>query len=138
MCALVAPAPSRRGFTIGPNACDAAGSCARQNARNKIQFNGVGGSRTYISFTHTEQRIAQNMNIHAKIGKRGGDLITVIVTVLAAVVRTAGILNNLRPGSDLQDSGKERMITSAAVSRVGAIEIPSVPPGGRRQRGVSA
>jgi len=62
----------------------------------------------------------------------------VIVTVLAAVVSMAGILNNLRPGSDSQDSGKERMITSAAVSRVGAIEIPSVPPGGRRQRGVSA
>ena len=113
------------------------GSCARQNARIKIQFNGVGGFRAYIRFTHIEQRIAQNMNVHAQAKNRRGDLIPVIVTVIVAVVGTAGILNNLRAGNDLQDSGNARMITSAAVSRVGAIEIPSEPPAGRRQRGVS-
>jgi len=113
------------------------GSCAPQNARIKIQFNGVGGLRTYISFTHIEQRIAQNMNLHAQTKSRRGDLIPVIVTVIVAVVGTAGILNNLRPGNDSQDSGNARMITSAPVSRVGAIEIPSEPPAGRRQRRVS-
>jgi hypothetical protein len=112
------------------------GSYAPQNARAKIQFNGVGGLRTYISFTHIEQRIAQNMNAHAET-KKLGDLMPVIVTVIVAVVGTAGILNNLRPGNDLQDRGNARMITSAAVSRAGAIEIPSEPPAGRRQRGVS-
>ena len=113
------------------------GSCAPQNARIKIQFNGVGGLRTYISFTHIKQRIAQNMNVHAQTKNRRDDLIPVIVTVIVAIVGTAGILNNLRPGNDSQDSDKARMITSAAVSRVGAIEIPSEPPAGRRQRGDS-
>jgi len=112
-------------------------SCAPQNARIKIQFNGVGGLRTYISSTHIEQRIAQKMNVHAQTKNRRGDLIPVIVTVIVAVVGPAGILNNLRPGNDSQDSGNARMITSAAVSRVGAIEIPSEPPAGPRQRGVS-
>src|ERR1700752_4418358 len=85
------------------------GSRARQNTRNKLQFNGVGGSRTYIRFTHIEQRIAQNMNVHAQTRKRCGDLIPVIVTVIVAVVAMAGILNNLRPGNDSQDGGKARM-----------------------------
>ena len=110
------------------------GSCAPQNARIKLQFNGVGGFRAYISFTHIEQRIAQNMNVHTR---RRGDLVPVILTVIVAVVGTAGILKNLRPGNDLQDSGNARMITPAAVSRIGAIEIHSEPPAGRRQRGVS-
>ena len=112
------------------------GSCAPQNARIKIQFNGVGGLRTYISFTYIEQRIAQNMNVHAQTKNRRDDLIPVIVTVIVAVVGMAGILNNLRPGN-YSHSGNAGMITSAAVSRVGAIEIPSEPPAGRRQRGVS-
>ena len=109
----------------------------QHNARIKIQFNGVGGFRTYINFTHIEQRIAQNMNVHAQAKNRRGDLIPVIVAVIVAVVGTAGILNNLRAGNDSQDSGNARMITSAAVSRAGAIEIPSEPPAGRRQRGDS-
>jgi hypothetical protein len=41
------------------NAVDA-GSSAPQEARIKIQFNGVGGLRTYIGSTHIEQRIAQS------------------------------------------------------------------------------
>jgi hypothetical protein len=113
-----------------------AASYAAQSARTKIQFNGVGGLRTYITFTHIEQRIAQNMNVHAQTKNRR--LIPVIVTVIVAVVGTAGILNNLRPGNGLQDNGNARLITSATVSRVGAIEIPSEPPAGGRQRGVSS
>jgi L,D-peptidoglycan transpeptidase YkuD (ErfK/YbiS/YcfS/YnhG family) len=85
-----------------------------------------------------EQRIAQSMNIHAQTNNRRAGLVPVIVTVIVAVVGTAGIVNNLRPGNDSQDRGSARMITSAAVSRVGAIEIPSEPPAGRRQRGVSS
>jgi hypothetical protein len=114
------------------------GSCAFQNARNKIQFNGVGGLRTYISFKHIEQRIGQNMKIHAQEKDRRGDLLPVIVTVIVAVVGTAGIFNNLGPGQESQDSGNARMITAAAVSRAGAIEIPSEPLAGRTNQGVSA
>ena len=113
------------------------GTCAPQNAWTKIQFNGVGGFRTYIGFTYIGQRIVHNMNVHAQTKSRRGDLIPVIVTVIVAVVGTAGIVNNLRPGNDSQDRGSARMITSAAVSRVGGIEIPSEPPADRRQRGVS-
>ena len=92
---------------------------------------------SYISFTHIKQRIAQNMNIHGQTKNHPGDLTPVIVAVVVAVVGMAGILNNLRPGKDSQDSGNARMITSAAVSRVGASEIPSEPSAGRHQRGVS-
>ena len=77
------------------------------------------------------------MNIFSQKEQSRGHLAPVIVTVIVAVVGMAGILNNLRPGNDSQDSDKARMITSAAVSRVGAIEIPSEPPAGRRQRGDS-
>jgi hypothetical protein len=77
------------------------------------------------------------MNVHAQTKSRRGDLMPVIVTVIVAVVGTAGILNDLRAGNGSQDSGNARMITSAAVSRAGAIEIPSEPPAGGRQRGVS-
>ena len=110
------------------------GSCAPQNARIKIQFNGVGGLRTYIKLhAHRATNCAEHERPRSNKNRRG-DLIPVIVTVIVAVVGTAGILNNLRPGNDLQDSGNARMITSAAVSRVGAIEIPSEPLAGRRQR----
>jgi hypothetical protein len=56
----------------------------------------------------------------------------VIVTAIVAVVGTAVILfNDFGPGNDSQGSGNARMITAAAVSRAGAIEIPSQPPAGR-------
>jgi hypothetical protein len=110
-----------------------------QYARNKIQFNGDGGLRTYITFTHIEQRIGQHMKILARRKDPRGDLIPVMVTVIVAVVGTAGILlNNLGPGSDSQGGGDARMITAAAVSRAGAIEIPSEPPTGWASEGVSA
>ena len=77
------------------------------------------------------------MNVHAQAKNRRGDLMPVIVTVIVAVVGAAGILSNLRAGNDSQDSANARMITSAAVSKAGAIEIPSEPPAGRAQRGAS-
>jgi hypothetical protein len=95
--------------------------------------------RTYITFTHIEQRIGQHMKILARRKDPRGDLIPVMVTVIVAVVGTAGILlNNLGPGSDSQGGGDARMITAAAVSRAGAIEIPSEPPTGWASEGVSA
>ena len=58
------------------------------------------------------------------------DLIPVMVAVILAIVGTAGILfNDYGPSNDSQGSGSAR--TAAAVSRVGAIEIPSEPPAGR-------
>jgi hypothetical protein len=55
-----------------------------------------------------------------------------IVTAVVAVVATVGILFTVfGPGNGSQDSGNARMITAAAVSRAGAIEIPSEPPAGK-------
>ena len=62
----------------------------------------------------------------------------VLAAAFVAVAGTAGILfSDFGPDTASQDSGNAGMITAAAVSRVGAIEIPSEPPTGRRQRGVS-
>ena len=57
----------------------------------------------------------------------------VIVAAIVAVAGTAAILSNVYPGNASQDSGNARMITSAAVSRIGAIEIPSERPIGQPQ-----
>jgi hypothetical protein len=58
--------------------------------------------------------------------------VPVLVTAFVAVVGTAVILfNDFGPGNDSQDGGNARMITAAAVSRAGAIQIPSQPPAGR-------
>ncbi len=63
---------------------------------------------------------------------RRGDLIPMIVAAFAAVVGQAIILvNDFGSGNDLQGSGSARMATAAAVSRAGAIEIPSELPAGR-------
>jgi hypothetical protein len=57
------------------------------------------------------------------------DLIPVMVAVILAIVGMAGILfRDYGPSNDSQGSGSAR--TAAAVSRVGAIEIPSEPPAG--------
>jgi hypothetical protein len=139
MCARTGTAPTCSGFTIRQILLMPLGSCACQNARNKIQFNGVGGLRTYITFMHIEQRIGQNMKILAQRKDPRGDLIPVIVTVFVAVAGTAGILlNNFGSGNDSQGSGDARTITAAAVSRAGAIEIPSEPPARWTSEGVSA
>ncbi len=68
--------------------------------------------------------------MHAQRNERRGDVIPAIVIV--AVVAMAGILfNDFGSGNGSQDSGNARMITAAAVSRAGAIEIPSEPPAGQ-------
>jgi hypothetical protein len=58
--------------------------------------------------------------------------VPVLVTAFVAVVGTAVILfNDFGPGNDSQGGGNARMVTAAAVSRAGAIQIPSQPPAGR-------
>jgi hypothetical protein len=49
-----------------------------------------------------------------------------LVAALVAVVGTAVLLfNNFSPGDDPRNLANARIITDAAVSRAGAIEIPS-------------
>jgi hypothetical protein len=66
--------------------------------------------------------------MHTQRNDRRGDSIPVIVAAIVAVVGTAVILfNDFGPSYDPKGSGNGRMITAAAVSRAGAIEIPSEP-----------
>lgn len=52
--------------------------------------------------------------------------IPILVTAFVAIVGTAVILfNSFNPDSDSQAGGNAMAITAAAVSRAGAIEIPS-------------
>jgi hypothetical protein len=54
------------------------------------------------------------------------------VAALVAVVGTAVILfNDFSQDRDPQGLANARIITAAAVSRAGAVEIPSQSPGGR-------
>jgi len=54
------------------------------------------------------------------------------VAVFVAVVGQAIVLfNDFAPGNDSPSGGSATMITAAALSRAGAIEIPSGPPAGR-------
>jgi hypothetical protein len=63
---------------------------------------------------------------------RRSDLIPMIVAAFVAVTgQTVILFNDFGPGNDSQVSGSARMITAAAVSRAGAIEISSEPPAGR-------
>ena len=60
---------------------------------------------------------------------RRGNLIPMLVAAFVAVVGQAVILfNDFGTGNDSQNSVSARMITAAAVSRAGAIQIPSQPP----------
>jgi hypothetical protein len=54
----------------------------------------------------------------------------VVAAIVAVVGQTVILLNDFGPGNDLQGSGNARMITAAAVSKAGAIEIPSESPAG--------
>jgi hypothetical protein len=54
-----------------------------------------------------------------------------VAAIIAAVGQTVVLLNDFGPGNGSQDGGNARMITAAAVSRAGAIEIPSESPAGR-------
>lgn len=67
--------------------------------------------------------------MHAQRKNRSGDLIPVIVALTVAVVgQTVILFNDFGPGYNSRRSGNARMITDAAVSRAGAIQIPSNPP----------
>lgn len=64
---------------------------------------------------------------------RRSGFIPAIVTLIVAVVGTAGILfSDFGPGNDSHHSGNARMVTAAAVAKAGAIEILSEPPAGRQ------
>ena len=54
-----------------------------------------------------------------------------VAAIVAVVGQTVILFNDIGPGTDSQGSGNARMITAAAVSRAGAIEIPSQTPAGR-------
>jgi hypothetical protein len=70
--------------------------------------------------------------MHAERKDRRGEVKPAIVIAIVAVVATAGILlNDFSAGNSSQGSGNARMITAAAVSRAGAIEIPSEPFAGQ-------
>ena len=56
---------------------------------------------------------------------------TVVAAIVAVVGQTVILLNDFGPGNDSQGSGSARMITAAAVSNAGAIEIPSESLAGR-------
>ena len=53
-----------------------------------------------------------------------------IAAIVAIVGQTTILFNDFGPGNDSQAGGNARMITAAAVSRAGAIEIPSAPRAG--------
>ena len=55
----------------------------------------------------------------------------VVAAIVAVLGQTVILLNDFGPGNDSQGSGNARMITAAAVSRAGAIEISSEPPAGQ-------
>jgi hypothetical protein len=54
-----------------------------------------------------------------------------IAAIVAVVGQTVILLNDFGPGNDSTGDGNTRMVTALAVSRAGAVEIPSVPPGAR-------
>jgi hypothetical protein len=76
---------------------------------------------------HGAQRIGEiTMDTQSKRLHRG--LRPVIISAIVAIGATAGILfNDFGPSSAPQDSRTARMVTAAAISRAGAIEIPSKP-----------
>jgi hypothetical protein len=67
--------------------------------------------------------------MHAQRKDRRGDSIPVIVAAFVAVVGQAVILfDDFGPVNNSQGSRSATMITAAAVSRAGAIEISPAPP----------
>jgi hypothetical protein len=67
--------------------------------------------------------------MHAQRKDRRGDLIPVMVAAFVAVVgQTVILFNDFGPGNNPQGSDSATMITAAAVSRAGAIEISPEPP----------
>jgi hypothetical protein len=48
-----------------------------------------------------------------------------VAAIVAVVGQTVVLFKDFGPGNDSQGSGNARVITASAVSRAGAIEIPS-------------
>jgi hypothetical protein len=61
--------------------------------------------------------------------------VPVLITAFVAVLGSAVVFsNNFSPPTNPQERATASMITAAAVSRAGAIEIPSVSSDGRHSR----
>jgi hypothetical protein len=54
-----------------------------------------------------------------------------IAAIVAVVGQTVILFNDFGQGNDSKGGGNTRMVTALAVSRAGAVEIPSVHPGDR-------
>jgi len=135
MRALCFAPPSRSGFTTGSHAFDVARHLWLPK-RTGIKFNLMVSTDRGPTLTwRVDQRIGRNKMYDRENETSPG--ILPIVMLIAAVIGTAGILLN-DFGNTSQGSGNPEKITAAAVSRVGAIEIPSDAPAGQHQRGVSS
>jgi hypothetical protein len=67
--------------------------------------------------------------MHTQGKDNHSDAIPAIIAIVVAVLGIAGILfEDFGSGNGSRDSAHATSITSAAVSRAGAIEIPSEPP----------
>jgi hypothetical protein len=65
---------------------------------------------------------------------RSGEWTPAMIAVVVAVLGQAVILfNDFGPGVNSHGSRSAGMITAAAVTKAGAIEIPSQPPAASRQ-----
>jgi len=63
---------------------------------------------------------------------RRGKLTPVLIAVIVAVVaQTAVLVDDFGASNNSRDRGNAKMITAAAVSKAGAIEIPSEPTAGQ-------
>ena len=70
--------------------------------------------------------------MHAQRNDRRGNLTLAIVAAFLALVGQAIILfDDFGAGSNSQGKGSSRMVTAAAVSKAGAIEIPTQADVGR-------
>jgi hypothetical protein len=70
--------------------------------------------------------------MHPQKNEKRGDAIPVKIAIVVAVLGIAGILfQDLDLDNGSRGHGNARTITAAAVSRAGAIEIPSGSPAGQ-------
>lgn len=119
MCARAGPAPTAGGFTISQM------PLSRSSYGMKFILMVPTGAASLHLLHELEQRIGQNMQKRA-LRKDGRSVSIPLMATIVAVVGAVGILSDdLGLGSDSRGLGNSGMITAAAVSRAGAIEIPS-------------
>jgi hypothetical protein len=105
---------------------------------NEIQFNGSGRPAN-LHLLHAHRRsIARAMTrfgesqMYTENKERHGQALPALAAVMVAVVGVAGILyQDFGPANGSQLGGNAAKITAAAVSRAGAIQIPSQPHAGQ-------